>query len=183
MRRPLFVASLSLALVIALGGGWILSEGPEDEYRLDTTPGSIALNKVSEGRILASVELLDDDANRVATNTWLGTPLVVNFWFSTCEPCRREFPVLVAADAKFDHIRFIGVNISDTTESARSFLARYNATFDNFFDRDGTLTSAMNVATAPVTLLIDAGGVVRRQLTGEVTAETLSLAIVEVFPT
>jgi hypothetical protein len=34
-----------------------------------------------------------------------------------------------------------------------------------------------------VTLLIDAGGVVRRQLTGEVTAETLSLAINEVFPT
>jgi len=51
-----------------------------------------------------------------------------------------------------------------------------------FFDRDGRLTSAMGVATAPVTLLVDSGGLVRRQLTGEVTAPVLDAAIDEVFP-
>ncbi|MEY3364023.1 MAG: Redoxin, partial [Actinomycetota bacterium] len=91
-------------------------------------------------------------------------------------------PVLVAADAQFNHIRFVGVNISDTSETAETFLATYDATFDNFFDRDGRLTSAMGIATAPVTLLIDAGGVVRRQLTGEITAAMLNEAITEVFP-
>jgi hypothetical protein len=40
----------------------------------------------------------------------------------------------------------------------------------------------MGVATAPVTLLVDAGGVVRRQLTGEVTAAVLNQAIIEIFP-
>jgi hypothetical protein len=79
-------------------------------------------------------------------------------------------------------VRFIGVNINDTSEAAARFLTTYNATFDNFFDRDGRLTSALSIATAPVTLLIDAGGVVRRQLTGEITAAMLNEAINEVFP-
>ena len=90
--------------------------------------------------------------------------------------------MLVAADAQFNHIRFVGVNISDASETAETFLTTYDATFDNFFDRDGRLTSAMGIATAPVTLLIDAGGVVRRQLTGEITAAMLNEAITEVFP-
>jgi len=33
-----------------------------------------------------------------------------------------------------------------------------------------------------VTLLVDSGGVVRRQLTGEITMESLAAAIAEVFP-
>ena len=183
MRRPLLVSSLAIALVVSLGGGWLMSRSADDDYLLDSTAGSIALNKVSEGNELASVNVEDSSGNVVSTDTWLGQPLIVNFWFSTCEPCRREFPVLVAADAQFSHIRFIGVNISDTSETARTFLATYDATFDSFFDRDGRLTSAMSIATAPVTLLIDAGGVVRRQLTGEITAATLNEAINEVFPT
>ena len=159
-----------------------MSADPQDDYQLDSSVGSIALNKVSEGNSLASVQLEDPSGNLIATDTWLGQPLVVNFWFSTCEPCRREFPVLVAADRQFDHVRFIGVNINDTSEAAARFLTTYNATFDNFFDRDGRLTSALSIATAPVTLLIDAGGVVRRQLTGEISAAMLNEAINEVFP-
>jgi thiol-disulfide isomerase/thioredoxin len=182
IRRPLLLTSLAIALVVSLGGGWLLSADSQDDYQLDSSVGSIALNKVSEGNSLASVQLEDPSGNLIATDTWLGQPLVVNFWFSTCEPCRREFPVLVAADRQFDHVRFIGVNINDTSEAAARFLTTYNATFDNFFDRDGRLTSAFSIATAPVTLLIDAGGVVRRQLTGEITAAMLNEAINEVFP-
>ena len=100
-----------------------MSGSAEDEYRLDSTAGSIALNKVSEGNELASVKLEDAGGNLVSTDTLLGQPLIVNFWFSTCEPCRREFPVLVAADAQFNHIRFVGVNISDTQSERASAAA------------------------------------------------------------
>ena len=181
IRRPLLVVSLVVGLLFAIIGGWVLSD-EEDSYRLVGTVGSIGLNKVSEGSVLASVELEDASGRLISTDSWLGTPLVVNFWFSTCEPCRREFPVLVASDANDDRIRFIGVNINDTAEVATGFMSSYDATFDNFFDPDGRLTSAMNIATAPVTLVIDAGGVVRRQLTGEITKLMLTEALAEVFP-
>lgn len=182
-RRPLVVVSLIVALCFAVIGGWILSNDSTDEYPLSQTVGSIALNKLSEGTMLATAMVQDANDNLVSTELWLGEPLVINFWFSTCEPCRREFPVLVAADAQFDQVRFIGVNLNDSSAVAEAFMQTYGATFDTFFDRDGILTSAMGVATAPVTLLVDAGGVVRRQLTGEVTAATLNKAITDVFPT
>lgn len=182
VRRKLLVRSLIAALVVALGVGWWWSRGENDTYLLDSSVGSIALNKVSEGAMLAEVDLEDQDGNLVSTSTFVGEPLIVNFWFTTCEPCRREFPVLVAADARHPDLRFIGVNLVDTSETALAFAAAYGTRFELFFDRDGRLTSAMGVATAPVTLLVDAGGVVRRQLTGEVTAEGLERAIAEVFP-
>lgn len=181
VRRKLLSRSLLLALVVAVSVGWLGSRD-DDTYVLDSTVGSIALNKVSEGNMLALVELNDADGDIVSTETLIGGPLVINFWFTTCEPCRREFPVLVAAAKAHDELRFVGVNLNDPPETAMAFATFYGATFEMLFDRDGRLTSAMGVATAPVTLLVDSGGLVRRQLTGEVTAEMLESAIREAFP-
>jgi len=174
--------SLTAALVASIAIGWWTTRNGTDSYVLDSTVGSIALNKVSEGMMLPVVDLEDASDNIVSTDTWLGEPLLVNFWFTTCEPCRREFPVLVQAADEYPGLRFIGVNLNDTSGRAMAFAAEFGATFEMYFDRDGRLTSAMGVATAPVTLLIDAGGVVRRQITGEVTAPMLRKAIDEVFP-
>ena len=174
--------SLAVAVVAAVAIGWWTSRDGSESYVLDSTVGSIALNKISEGTMLPAVDLEDSSGNLVSTDTWLGEPLLVNFWFSTCGPCRREFPMLVKADERYPDLRFIGVNLNDTPERAAAFAAEFGAEFETFFDRDGRLTSAMGVATAPVTLLIDAGGVVRRQITGELTATMLDKAIAEVFP-
>jgi len=132
--------------------------------------------------MFATVDVEDANGNVVSTETLVGVPLIVNFWFSTCEPCRREFPVLVDADTRYDAMQVVGINLSDSSETAAVFTAQFGARFDTYFDRDGRLTSAMGVATAPVTLLVDSGGVVRRQLTGEITMESLAAAIAEVFP-
>lgn len=183
LRRQLLARSLVIAVLVSLVVGWWWSRSGDDGYTLDSSAGSIALNKVSTGGLLAVVDVLDANGNTISTDTLIGEPLVVNFWFSTCEPCRREFPVLVAADESYPVLRFIGVNLNDTPAAAASFAAEFGATFETFFDRDGRLTSAMGVATAPVTLLVDAGGVVRLQLTGEITRQMLDDAIAEVFPT
>jgi thiol-disulfide isomerase/thioredoxin len=162
--------------------GWWSSRSDDDSYVLDGTVGSIALNKVSEGKLLAAVDLEDAEGNIVSTDTFFGRSTIINFWFTTCEPCRREFPVLVASAQEHPQLRFIGVNLNDQSDVALAFAESYGATFEMLFDRDGRLTSAMGVATAPVTLLIDSGGVVRRQLTGEVSAQSLAQAIRDVFP-
>lgn len=168
--------------MVSIVVGWWTARDDDERFVLDATMNSIALNKLSEGAMLATVDLEDSSGNLVSTDTLLGGPLVINFWFSTCEPCRREFPVLVDADERYQHLRFVGVNLNDTPERAMAFAAEFGARFEMFFDRDGRLTSAMGVATAPVTLLIDAGGVVRRQITGEVSDSMLREAIAEVFP-
>lgn len=169
------------AIVAAVVVGW-WSSGDDDTYLLDPTVASIALNEGSQGRMLAVVDVEDASGRPVSTGSLIGGPLVVNFWFTTCEPCRREFPVLVETARERPDLRFVGVNLNDTSEAALSFAGSYGATFEMLFDRDGRLTTAMGVATAPVTLLVDPGGLVVRQLTGEVTKTMLDDAIGEAFP-
>jgi hypothetical protein len=88
----------------------------------------------------------------------------------------------VAADEQQSAFRVVGVNLSDTSAVAVDFMQKYGATFDTYFDRDGRLTSALGIATAPVTLLVDEGGLVRKQLTGEITEAMLIAALPEAFP-
>ena len=71
-------------------------------------------------------------------------PLVLNVWASWCVPCRSEAPLLTAAHEAFgDDVRFVGIDIEDTQEGARGFIAEYGLEFDNYFDRSGTVRAAL----------------------------------------
>lgn len=46
-----------------------------------------------------------------------GRPLLVNFWATWCDPCREEFPELVALDAEFKgKIDLITVSLDDAAD-------------------------------------------------------------------
>src|SRR6266700_5670071 len=43
-----------------------------------------------------------------------GTPIVMNFWSSTCDPCKKETPALVlAARALGAKVAFVGIDTAD----------------------------------------------------------------------
>jgi thiol-disulfide isomerase/thioredoxin len=103
-----------------------------------------------------------------------GTPLVVNFWASWCEPCEREMPLLAdAARQRADDVQFLGVDILDTPEPARSFLARYDVPYPNLFDASGETRDAVGSLGQPVTVFYDAGGEVVAKVDGELSADEL----------
>ena len=61
--------SLNAALVASIAIGWWTTRNGTDSYVLDSTVGSIALNKVSEGVMLPVVDLEDASDNIVSTDT------------------------------------------------------------------------------------------------------------------
>jgi thiol-disulfide isomerase/thioredoxin len=63
---------------------------------------------------------LDGTSHRLSD--WRGRPLVVNFWATWCEPCRREIPLLksLRRERATDHLEIVGIAI-DLRDAARKY--------------------------------------------------------------
>ncbi|MFM8852890.1 MAG: TlpA family protein disulfide reductase [Acidimicrobiaceae bacterium] len=143
---------------------------------------SIATNTLLIGSNLPAIKLENVDGQEVSTQGLLNKPIIVNFWYSTCEPCRRELPALANADMQHrDQVRFIGVNIKDSATVAKEFAAQYGVEFELLLDKNGLLISKLGIATAPVTLAIDSQGVIIAQKAGEISANELDELVKELL--
>jgi cytochrome c biogenesis protein CcmG/thiol:disulfide interchange protein DsbE len=106
----------------------------------------------------------------------------VNFWFSTCEPCRREMPALSAAAGQWaGKVTFMGINPNDTVESATAFLDRFGVSYPNYLDRTGEQLSLSGVGTMPTTFFLDASGTVVTMHAGELTDKDIISGIARIL--
>jgi len=113
-------------------------------------------------------------ANGSGRVTW------VNFWATSCEPCRTEMPAMQRlADAYGDRLLVLGINWGESRSAVDDFVARYAISYpilldpslDNFYrwsDRAGL----------PRHYFVDAGGTVVREVIGPLSP-TRMLEIVE----
>lgn len=142
----------------------------------------IAINTELTGQQLPKVDLTTLTGEKISTQTLTGTPIIINIWYSTCEPCRRELPVLASAAAQYlDQVRFVGVNIKDSASVTKEFAAQYGVQFELLLDTNGQFISELGIATAPVTLTVDAQGVIIDQVAGEMSASELDELVKELL--
>ncbi len=174
--------------VVSVGGGWLLSDrtsnSPSDEGSVTLSPSltiadpTIGTNVPVAGKLFPTISLENLSGEDVDFSTLRGKPMVVNFWFSTCEPCKREFPALLNAAAKTQgDITFVGVNPQDTAVAAQDFVDEYadeSITLIYVRDPNGDLLTNLGVGTFPMTLFVDAGGVIVSQRAGEITSKELA---------
>ena len=177
-RKKVVVAVLSIVLLVSVVGGWALSRSSDDvdanltDPGVEQTPG-IGTNANNTGKKFSFVPVTDVLSGAAVTITPTGKPMVVNFWFSTCEPCKREMPVLTAAAETYGAaVNFVGINPNDTTESASAFLTKYGIKYANYLD-DGDQLAAAGVTTMPTTVFINADGYVVKTRAGELTTEDI----------
>ena len=84
-------------------------------------------------------------------------PAVVNLWATWCAPCKRELPEFQAVhESLAGEVTFVGVNIGDDGDDAADYLDDLGITYDQYLDFDSELTAALETATLPMTLIIDA---------------------------
>ena len=97
-----------------------------------------------------------------------GTPVVLNFWASWCTPCRDEAPGLERAWKIYrgQGVTFLGINLQDSDEAARSHLAEFGVTYPNGPDPSGTITVDYGVIGLPVTFFVGRDGIVQRRWVG-----------------
>ena len=149
---------------------------------IDLSSDGIATNTLLLGSQLPAIKLETVEGQEVSTQSLLNKPLIINVWYSTCEPCRRELPALANADMQYRNlVRFVGVNIKDSATVAKEFAAQYGAEFELLLDKNGLFISKLGIATAPVTLAIDPQGVIIGQKAGEISASELDELVKELL--
>jgi len=109
-----------------------------------------------------------------------GKPAIVNVWGSWCPPCREELPWFAALDkAAAGQLQIVGVDVSDTADSALTTLADIGVHYPSVFDPQGkTRVSLQWAGGTPVTLLVRADGSIAYRIEGRVPDEATLRALV-----
>jgi cytochrome c biogenesis protein CcmG/thiol:disulfide interchange protein DsbE len=103
-----------------------------------------------------------------------GTPVVLNFWASWCDPCRAEAKVLEQAwKEQSGDVLFLGLDAQDAREDARDFIAQFGLTFPHVRDPGNDTQRDWGVTGLPETYFIAADGRVVGHVIGTVDAAQL----------
>ena len=106
-----------------------------------------------------------------------GRPLVLNLWASWCAPCRDEIPEFSEVAESNPDVAFVGVAVEDGWDPAKEFAAEVGASYPLGYDENGSVTDNYPFIGLPVTYLIDADGVIARQVHGQMTGPALQAFI------
>ncbi len=157
----------------------------------------VTILAVAAGRSTETADspLLGKPAPAVTSTTYDGAPfdlsrrrgswVVLNFFNSTCVPCKREHPELV----KFDEAQRSGNGVDaelftivndDDEDAVREFFADNGGGWPVVRDDNSEISVAFGVAKVPETWIISPTGLVVERFAGEVDAELLS-TVLEMF--
>ena len=100
------------------------------------------------------------DGSSANFTDYRGKPVVVNFFSSTCAPCRTEMPALEQVHRTLgDQVTFLGMDVQDTVEGGKAFIDTVGITWELGRDPDGAiLQNLVRVLGLPTTIVLDRDG-------------------------
>jgi thiol-disulfide isomerase/thioredoxin len=124
----------------------------------------------------------------VNLEAYKGKVVLLNFWGTWCEPCKRELPALETAHQQYGDqgLVVIGVNLTDdelaqgrNEEAIRAYLAQFGVTYPVALDMEGEITNAYRVFPLPTSFFIDGEGRIRYVHIGELTLDDVQARFLE----
>lgn len=141
------------------------------------------LSALQSSQQIPEISLRDIDGQPVALQDLTGKPLVVNLWATWCPPCRREMPVLAAAQEANPHMRFVFINQGEGQTLVNNFLSQQQLSLrNNLLDTGGRVGQAVGSLSLPTTLFYSADGVLKNNHLGELSHASLTHALRHISP-
>jgi len=136
-------------------------------------------NQKEEQVILANdFTAVDINGKDTKLSSFIGKPVVVNFWATWCIYCEQELPAFEKLFNLYkDKVEFMIVDLvdglSETQEVAKQFIQERNYTFPLYFDKDYSAYDAYNCYEIPRTLFINKNGSLNTLYIGMMTESVL----------
>lgn len=156
------------ALLAGHGQGW---GAPQvvDSLRTLAAAGGTTLGSPAPALSLPAL-----DGSTLSLDRLRGQPVIVNFWWSGCPPCRQEMPLLQGYADAHPGVRLVLVDPVDGVDGARSFVASLHVHAPVLLDDGGRAAAAYGVAAYPTTFFVRPDGTVASRYPGALTSDLLS---------
>jgi thiol-disulfide isomerase/thioredoxin len=104
---------------------------------------------------LFSLDRVDGKAEKLADR--LNRVVLVHFFATWCEPCRREISSLEQLSKRLpqDQFTIIGIDVAEVDIRVKRFFASLPVTFPIVLDRDGAVAKAWGADALPTTFMLD----------------------------
>ena len=163
-----------IAVVACLGGiggysAWVLTSAPppaepEIVRLMPTAPPPPSTDLI--GHPAPAFELPDLDGETKRLSDWRGQTVLINFWATSCEPCREEMPMLEAVYQRYRDRGFevLGIAIDDAG-AIGEFIGEIGVTFPILVASSSNLQLGQRygntLGALPYSALVDAEGNIR----------------------
>lgn len=116
-----------------------------------------------------------ENAQQVSLADFKGHAVIINFWSSTCQPCKDEMPLLETRweSVKQQGVVFLGIDVEDTAANGAAFLQQYGVTYTSVIDAAGKTLVSYGVTYTPETIFIDRSGKVISAVRMQITPQQL----------
>tara|TARA_B100000212_G_scaffold186148_1_gene140450 strand:+ start:1079 stop:1654 length:576 start_codon:yes stop_codon:yes gene_type:complete len=139
------------------------------------TINSVLLNKPIPTKTLLSLNLNEP----IDLEMYSGSPFLVNFFSSWCEPCKLEASNL---EKLSERIPIIGISYKDQKEDTYLFLDKYGNPYDEIsYDSDGNIAINWGVYGVPETFIINKNGIIILRHPGPITTNVLKNEIMPIL--
>jgi cytochrome c biogenesis protein CcmG, thiol:disulfide interchange protein DsbE len=160
-RCALRVVAVAVAWLFACGGALGQGSGSDSADNPSThVEGGLVGNPAPNfsAKAIGSKET-------VSLRSLHGQVVLVDFWGTFCEPCKKSFPKLEQLSHEYAaqgfHVVAISEDEADDKDKIPGFAATYGAKFTIAWDQDRSIAHAYNPETMPSSFLVDRRGVVR----------------------
>lgn len=131
---------------------------------VDFSQKLIEAKQLTIGKKFPGVLFLRLDSTARPINYASNKYTLVDFWYSYCGPCIKEFPALKKIYQSFHHKGFHVVSVStDRDEDVKHYnhaIRKYQLRWEHRWDRDGIIATNLVIHSFPTNFLIDQKGII-----------------------